>query len=972
MQMTSKEIHAAIVLFVWALCAPVFSANPSLDAYRQGINDPLKHSKALTLAELALDLDVAGTLADGTLTARFYNPSADLLEGRFAFELPAGAVVTGYSLDINGTLVDGVLVEPLKARRSYEAQVRRGIDPGLAEVSRANVFSTQVYPLMPKGSRTIRVRFSSPMDAARGLVIPLATAREVGKFTLNLRAGAGSRPPDVVVPRLPGKLVWSETSEGFSASMSAERHVLDGELRITPADKTADHIVSRHPNGRRFFQVVGEGRGVPRDIHGARLRIYWDRSLSRRDDRLADERALVTQLVAQMQPSAIDLVSFNSSGARVRRVNPAGLDDALRGILYRGATSYRVLDSLDVPGADICLVFSDGVVTLDPRPDFRPGCEVLAITSAPDADLGFLGRLTRHEGGEVLRLGSMNVNEILARMSRRTVHVLDARSDNGSTLDFAMLPAGNAGWMVVGEAREARTVVLRIAGLGHDVVERRYSLADRPPVKFSGAGALWAAARASALAAEDGGHEALVVLSRQFSVAGPSLSFLVLENPRDYIEADIAPPANYPKESLAEYRRIKADYDESQRANGAGRLERVIAQWTEQREWWSTKFERQAPRKIAPGNDRLRRIDDGLAMSPAPPAPMLESVASADAMSSPVIVTGVRASMQSGMSANRLASGPSISVKLEEWGPDRPYLKALDAARPAEIDRVLAREETRYGALPAFYFDVAEWLYRRKRGVEALEMLLSALDLPVANEETVAMVADRMLRYGRTDRAIWLYERALAQSDDLPQPRRSLALALARRAESATTAAARRDLSRALQLLNEIIVRTWDGSYDGIELIALMEANRLLPRLQVFRPKEIPLDPRLRALLDVDIRVTIEWNTGATDMDLWVDEPSGERAIYSNPRTQIGGRLSNDMTSGYGPEEYLLRHAIPGEYRISANVYSTDRINPNGTTVVTAHLIRNFGRPNQSEETMEIELEPDASGEQRIGRFTVQ
>jgi hypothetical protein len=351
---------------------------------------------------------------------------------------------------------------------------------------------------------------------------------------------------------------------------------------------------------------------------------------------------------------------------------------------------------------------------------------------------------------------------------------------------------------------------------------------------------------------------------------------------------------------------------------------------------------------------------------------MLESVASADAMSSPVIVTGVRASMQSGMSANRLASGPSISVKLEEWGPDRPYLKALDAARPAEIDRVLAREETRYGALPAFYFDVAEWLYRRKRGVEALEMLLSALDLPVANEETVAMVADRMLRYGRTDRAIWLYERALAQSDDLPQPRRSLALALARRAESATTAAARRDLSRALQLLNEIIVRTWDGSYDGIELIALMEANRLLPRLQVFRPKEIPLDPRLRALLDVDIRVTIEWNTGATDMDLWVDEPSGERAIYSNPRTQIGGRLSNDMTSGYGPEEYLLRHAIPGEYRISANVYSTDRINPNGTTVVTAHLIRNFGRPNQSEETMEIELEPDASGEQRIGRFTVQ
>jgi hypothetical protein len=547
------------------------------------------------------------------------------------------------------------------------------------------------------------------------------------------------------------------------------------------------------------------------------------------------------------------------------------------------------------------------------------------------------------------------------------VHVLDARSDNGSTLDFAMLPGGDTGWMVVGEAREARTVVLRIAGLGQDVVERRYSLVDQSPAKFSGAGALWAAARASALAAEDGGHEALLVLSRQFSIAGPSLSFLVLENPQDYIEADIAPPANYPKESLAEYRRMKAAHDEEQRANRAGRLERVIEQWTEQREWWSTRFERQAPKKIAPGADRQRRSHEGL--SAPPPAPMLESRISADAMSSPVVVTGVRASMNA---SREIASGPSISVKLEEWGPDRPYLKALDAARPAEIDRVLAREEAKYGALPAFYFDVAEWLYRRKREVEALEVLLSALDLPVANEETVTMVADRMLRYGRTDRAIWLHERALAQSDELPQPRRSLALALARRAESAAPATARRDLARAMSLLNEIVVRTWDGSYDGIELIALMEANRLLPRLQVFRPKEIPLDPRLRALLDVDIRVTLEWNTGATDMDLWVDEPSGERAIYSNPRTEIGGRLSNDMTSGYGPEEYLLRHAIRGEYRVSANVYSTDRINPNGTTVVTAHLIRNFGRPNQSEETMEIELEPDASGEQRIGSFTVQ
>jgi hypothetical protein len=311
-------------------------------------------------------------------------------------------------------------------------------------------------------------------------------------------------------------------------------------------------------------------------------------------------------------------------------------------------------------------------------------------------------------------------------------------------------------------------------------------------------------------------------------------------------------------------------------------------------------------------------------------------------------------------------------VHLEEWNSERPYIKALDAAAPDAVDRVLAREETKHGALPAFYFDVAEWLFRRKRVIEAVEMLLSALDLPVANEETAAMVADRLQRYGRIDRAVWLYERLARESDDLPQPRRALALALARRADGATATMARADLKRAVALLNEVVMTPWDERYEGVELIALMEANLLLPKLRKAGVTEVPLDPKLRALLDVDLRVTLEWNTAATDMDLWVDEPSGERVHYGQPRSQIGGRLSNDMTAGFGPEEYLLHHAIPGEYAVSVNVYSTDAINPNGTTVITVRLVRDFGRETQKEETMEVELEPEESGQKLIGKFTVR
>ncbi len=52
-------------------------------------------------------------------------------------------------------------------------------------------------------------------------------------------------------------------------------------------------------------------------------------------------------------------------------------------------------------------------------------------------------------------------------------------------------------------------------------------------------------------------------------------------------------------------------------------------------------------------------------------------------------------------------------------------------------------------------------------------------------------------------------------------------------------------------------------------------------------------------------------------MDLWVTDPNKETCYYSHKETLIGGRISNDFTEGYGPEQFLLKKAIqrqiPGE-----------------------------------------------------------
>jgi len=957
--MPIRRISSITLLIAASLAAfngsPARAANPSLMAYEQGIDDPAKHSEELQISALDVGVAVVGTIADVTVTAKFSNPGDDVLEGRFTLDLPPGAVVTGYALNVEDTMIEGVLVDPLKARREYEERVREGIDPGVAAVSRSNQFSTTIYPILPESGRTIRLQFSAPVHSQHGLVIPLVTKKPVGRFSLQLRASAVAAAPVLTMPRgLSAE--WRSAETGFAASATSAGKPLAGELRIAPVAPSKQGLVTRHANGKRMFQISDSApRAMRAASVGERVRVYWDRSLSRRDDRLKDELSLLDKYLARAKPASIDLVIFNSSGARVRRAAPAEVAGILRGVLYRGATSFAVLTKLEAPATDTCLVFSDGVVSIDARRDFKPGCQVSAIASAPDADAGFLARLTRPSGGTVHRLDRSSEAEILTALRDPAPRVIEARGEDGSALRIASVDAGANGWLVVGEAPKSGGVILRVAGLDNGIVERRYSLVTARTERFAGAGALWAADRVALLAAEDDASRALLDLSRQFSVASPSLSFLVLENPRDYLEADIAPPANYPKELMTQYREYKAESDELKRGSAENRLAWIVEQWEEQKQWWNTEFS-PPEKKIAAD-----------AADAASPATMSAAAPARGEEIQEVMVTGLRASRSASV-----AAGPSIEMEMEEWSPDRPYLKALDAATPAEIDRVLAREESRNGMLPAFYFDVAEWLFRKGRAVEAVEMLLSALDLPVANEETASMVADRLLRYGRVERAIWLYERACQQSEYLPQPRRTLAMALVKRAANENTAAARGDLRRAVGLLNEIVMTPWEDQYAGIEMVALMEANMLLPKLMALGEKDLPLDPRLRALLDLDLRVVIEWNTAATDMDLWVDEPTGERAIYSHPRTAIGGRLSNDMTQGFGPEEYLLRRAIAGEYRISVNVYSSDAINPNGTTVVTAHLMRNFGRADQHEEAMELELAPDESGEKLIGRFTVK
>ena len=130
------------------------------------------------------------------------------------------------------------------------------------------------------------------------------------------------------------------------------------------------------------------------------------------------------------------------------------------------------------------------------------------------------------------------------------------------------------------------------------------------------------------------------------------------------------------------------------------------------------------------------------------------------------------------------------------------------------------------------------------------------------------------------------------------------------------------------------------------------------------------LDPRLVRNLPLDVRAVLAWDADNTDIDLHVTDPNGDTAFYGNPRTFQGGRMSADFTGGYGPEEFSLKSAKPGKYRVEAQFYGHRQQVVAGATTLMLKLTTRFGTANAREQLVTLRLK-DAGSKVLVGEFEV-
>ncbi len=961
-------------------------------------------SQPLAVRKVDVEVRILGSLAETRMTMVFFNAAQRQLAGDLYFPLPEGATVSGYALDINGAMVDGVVVEKDKARQVFEKEVRKGVDPGLVEWTRGNHFKTRVFPIPARGTRTIRVSYVSEILAdpsGSRYTLPLQFKDKLEDFHLRVEVVKAETAPVVQKGGAMG-LEFSKWRDSFVAEVTKQDTALVEDLAIQlPQTAKQRAWVEQSSDGNYYFYVADWPSDPRANLAPPAtpkvVTLFWDASGSRGASDHQRELAWLKTYFGQFTKAKLKLnllLIRNAASAprtlTIKNGDASELLEMLARVDYDGGTQLGALTP--VPDSDLYLLFTDGLGNFgrrEPPPLDHP---LYILTADTTADYAFLEYLAMQSGGSAFNLRRFNDEQVLAAMAKQPFSFLNASTDQAEGADLypKIVRPLQGRFAVAGKltAQQTRLAVQYGAG-GKTLLKTEASISRADAVPGELLRRFWAQKKlADLLIFQKKNETEITDLGKQYGLVTPGTSLLVLERLDQYVEHKVMPPASLPA-LRAEYANLMEQRFTQARQQESQKIDHILALWNTRVAWWNKEFkypenfkygQPETLRTGLPGGARAMGGFSADAPHPTPDgAPMAqrrfnsarmveESVSAADAPMSPAPAAAPRPARTSMALASdphpgakakedRLeeVNNPQPGILIKEWDPKTPYLEALKQADAGQRLTVYLAQRKKFSASPAFYLDCAEYLRKQKEADLALQVLSNIAELELENAALLRVLAHRLEQLGQLDLAAGLFEEVLKLRPEEPQSFRDLALVLARRGQANAN---RADYTRAMELLAKVVMNKWDR-FDEIEVIALMELNAYWAEfIRKFPndPAKFPVDERLQKLLDLDVRICMTWDADMTDIDLHVTEPSGEKAMYNHNLSTIGGIVSRDFTQGYGPEEYCLRKAMHGMYKIEANYYGSSAARLMGPVTVQATVITHFGRPNEQRKSLTLRL----------------
>ena len=917
--------------------------------------------KAIELRRLDIEVVITGLYSETQQTMVFHNPNSRDLETELCFPLPDGAAVCAYALDVDGQLVEGVIVAKEKARQILDAEVRKGADPGLIEQAKGNVYRTRIYPIPAGGTRTVRLAYISDLavhDNDAYYHLPLSHAAQVDE--VKLRVDVIQNP---VQPEIGGfgNLSFNQWDERWSATASLSTANIVEDLVVRLPQLPAHFVSVEHYGEQTYFNVSTRLKEGAEDWLPKHLAIAWDASGSRQN--IDKDIELLRALAVKWPQVRLDLLVFRDAAEdELRNFNSFhSLIDFLQSIAYDGATDINALDfhAYDHDDIEVWLLFSDGLHSFEKRLPADFDKALLCINSQAQCNSALLSYLaSRHSKGLYINLVRTPIEQAVADIASLNNTLEISRLSGCEDIE---VKKGNGRLSILGRLKEeCGQICLQASGQA----EIKLEIVAAQAGSSRNIARAWAGQKTQQLALDDEQAEHMLALSREFGLVTPGTSLLVLETLEQYLEYDIEPPpsrAEIHRKFMLQRRRQLLSEEERKTTQ----LSTVLTWWQERINWWQSDFKE--------AYVAVKKQPDIVVSSPSmamsQPAAM-SCMDLCDSMELDEDMTLGATACAAGGTEDCLDgdSGPAVaSIKVQAWSPQTPYLTGMRQASAEDVYQAYLQERPKYQQSPSFFLDCGDYLFSLGQGALAKRVLSNLLEMQVADVALLRVYGWRLQQGGELDLAIRIFEQIRQQRDDEPQSHRDLALALSDRWQLSGN---KQDAIRAMHLLYDVITRSWQR-FPQIELIALMELNRLI-KLTEDKAIEVPerIDPRLIRHLDLDVRISMSWDADLTDVDLHVFEPDGGHAYYGHNRTLMGGLVSLDFTQGYGPEEYILRQAMPGTYLIKAHYYGSHQQTLCGPCTISATIFTNYGRPQEQRQVMTLRLEK-ASDQHLVGEITI-
>ena len=946
-----------------------------------------KEDDRVYLQSLDIQVEVTGNIASTRYTMIFKNRTDRVLEGELTFPLPDGITVTHYALDINGKMRDAVPVDKAKATQVFEEIQRREVDPGILERVEGNNFRTRIYPIPANGIRTISIGYEEELPLEKNLLyyrLPMAYQNPIEKFAVKATVWKSSLKP--LVPKSEDEIRFDRAGENYVAAFTRENYKPARALIFAlPAVADIPQVMMQSAQGSFYFLASVAPRMETRKKQWSDdLAIIWDVSLSGSQRDLKPEMDMLSVIFSEKKNANVHLYFLNNRLNKIINKNTANgeykvangnwneLMSVLLKAIFDGGTDFSQINLDNITGDEI-LFFSDGISTLSDADflknatDKRP---IHCIVSSAKADYSMMRLIAGKTKGKFININALSQEKLKNEVLNETLQFLG--TEHGNTIrevypGIAMPVHGN--FSVAGISGSSSTELTLLFGFGNKVERRvKVKLDAQKATRQGNVYKIWAQKKIADLdLSYEKNRAELTELGQQFGIVTRNTSLMVLEEINDYVRYDIEPPASEPQLRAEYLRRLKERADR-RRETERNMLKEAVAAADTLKKWWATDFTPKPPKYPTPDSASARREGvSGIGYGVGYGSGFGGSAGGiGDIMGGMMGGAGGQVHLQrrgslrvdapefliGGVKSEESASQPTITIKPIK--KDNEYLSKL-TGKTANDYQLYLKLRNDYANSPTFYFDMADWFYKHNDRETALRVLTSIAELELENASLYRLLGYRFKEYGEHTLQKFVCMKVVQWRPMDPQSYRDYALALADNGEA----------QAALDSLYGVLTRLFPADNirhsHGIEETIVTEINRLIakhPRLNTSK-----IDKRLLINIPVDIRVVINWNMNDVDIDLHVKDPNKEECHYGSRLTKIGGRISADITSGFGPEQFMLKKAVRGKYQIYVNYFGNREFTKDGPSTIMAEIFTRYADKSEQRQVVCLQMSNVKKGE---------